>query len=106
MILDHLTANFGASLVLGITRQVDERTEVISLLKLLQDIKANPNTITKNRLQTQYEKNLPRQIGEQHFAENFGSGEEVDTQILERDIKELNLLLPKVAKFRHTRIAR
>ena len=92
-------------MVLGITRQVDVKPEVISLLKLLQDIKANKSIITKTWFANQYEKTLPRQIGEQHFTEHFGSGEDVDLKIIEQDIQELKSATAKVAKFRHTRIA-
>ncbi len=103
---DHLRASFGAYMVLGITQQVDERTEVISLLKLLEDIKTNPNVITRDWFADQYEANgLPRQVGKQHFAEHFGSKLEVDATIVAQDIQELKSATAKVARFRHTRIA-
>lgn len=102
---DHFAASFGASSVLGITRQVDERTEVISLLKLLEDIKDNPGIATKTWLADLYEATLPRQMGEQAFVEHFGSGEDVDPAILEEDIRQLKVATSKVARFRHTRIA-
>jgi len=102
---DHLRANFGADMVLGITRQVDERTEVVSLLKLLKDIRANSTLLTRDWFATQYEPNLPRQIGEQHFAEHFGTGTELDPAIVEQDIKTLEAATKKVERFRHTRIA-
>lgn len=102
---DHLTASFGASMVLGIARQVDERTEVISLLKLLNDIRSNASIITREWFADQYKPTLPREIGEQHFAENFGQMAELDTAIVEKDIQDLNQATAKVKKFRHTRIA-
>ena len=102
---DHLTANFGAFLVLGIARQVDERREVISLLKLLKDIRDNAVVITRNWFADQYEPNLPRQIGEQHFSESFGSGATLDAAIVEKDIHDLESTTAKVKRFRHNRIA-
>ena len=102
---DHITANFGASLVLGVARQVDERTEVVSLLKLLKDIKNHPGVITKKWFSDQYEPKLPHQIGEQHFAEHFGSGVDLDLTMVEKDISDLNSSTAKIEKFRHTRIA-
>src|SRR5579863_6851010 len=102
---DHLSANFGASSVLGIARQVDERSEVISLLKLLEDIKNNPGVATKTWLADLYQAKLPRQLGEQAFAEHFGLGEDIDPAILVEDIRKLKSATAKVARFRHTRIA-
>jgi hypothetical protein len=102
---DHLRANFGAYMVLGIARQVDERTEVVSLLKLLENIRANYTVLTRDWYAGQYEPNLPRQIGEQHFAEHFGAGAELDPAIVEHDIRALESATAKVERFRHTRIA-
>jgi hypothetical protein len=80
---DHLKANFGASLVLGVARQVDNRKEVVSLWKLLKDIKVNASIITRDWFADQYEPNLSHQIGEQHFAEHFGSKSELDAAIVD-----------------------
>ncbi len=105
LFLDHLTANFGASMILGIARQVDERTEVVSLLKLLKDIRDNSKAVTRDWFAAQYEPKLPRQIGERDFAQHFGSGSELDAAMVEKDIKDLESATAKIEKFRHTRIA-
>jgi hypothetical protein len=102
---DHLTASFASILVLGVARQVDERTEVISLLKLLKDVRDNVSIVTRDWFADQYEPNLPRQIGEQHFAEHFGSATALDVTIVEKDIAELVSKTNTVARYRHTRIA-
>lgn len=102
---DHLRASFGAYMVLAIARQVDERTEVVSLLKLLKDIRGNSSILTRDWFSAQYEPNLNRQIGEQHFIEHFGTGTELEPAIVEKDIKTLECGTKKVEHFRHTRIA-
>ena len=104
---DHLAASFGANLVLGITRQVDTRTEVVSLLKLLEDIRNNPGIITKQWYEDQYENGgvLGRAFGTASFEEHFGSRPELDTALIEKDIQDLKSATAKVARFRHTRIA-
>jgi hypothetical protein len=104
---DHLAASFGADLVLGITRQVDTRTEVVSLLKLLEDIRDNCGVVTKQWYEDQYENNsvLGRGFGTQSFEEHFGSKPELDLDLINKDIQELKSATAKVARFRHTRIA-
>lgn len=103
---DHLTASFGASLVLGVARQVDDRTEVISLLKLLEDIEVNPTIITRQWFADQYAASgLPGGVGDQHFTKHFGANPEVDIALIQKDIQALKSATAKVAKFRHTRIA-
>lgn len=104
---DHLVASFGADLVLGITRQVDTRTEVISLLKLLNDILGNSGIITKQWYGDQYEQSsvLGRAFGDQSFAGHFGSGDNLDVAMLKKDIQNLTSATAKIARFRHTRIA-
>ncbi|MHB1769480.1 MAG: AbiU2 domain-containing protein [Minisyncoccota bacterium] len=103
---DHLAASFGADLVLGITRQVDTRTEVVSLLKLLEDLRDNPGVITKEWYGDQYEKNsLNRAFGVRSFEEHFGLKPELDPTLIEKDIQDLKSITAKVAKFRHTRVA-
>jgi hypothetical protein len=69
--------------VLGVARQVDNRKEVVSLWKLLKDIKVNASIITRDWFADQYEPNLSHQIGEQHFAEHFGSKSELDAAIVD-----------------------
>jgi|SRR3989344_1920342 len=102
---DHLRANYGAAMVVGIARQVDERRDVISLMRLLKDIERNASIITKQWFADRYEATLPRQIGERDFAENFGSGESLDPAIMRKDITDFSLITANVEKFRHTRIA-
>ena len=105
---DHLTASFGASLVLGVARQVDDRTEVVSLLKLLEELKNNPAVITKQWYGDQYENGpspLGRAFADQSFEEHFGSKAELDPVLVEKDIQELKSATKKVERFRHTRIA-
>ena len=103
---DHLTVSFASTIILGVTRQVDERAEVISLLKLLKDIRDNATVITRAWFVGQYElAGLPRQIGEAHFAEHFGSGTSLDVAIVNQDITDLTSKTKKVALYRHTRIA-
>lgn len=104
---DHLAASFGADLVLGITRQVDTRTEVISLLKLLEDIRSNPGTLTKQWYGDQYEQGgiLGRPFAIQSYEEHFSVGDDLDPAMLEEDLQTLKTATAKVARFRHTRIA-
>ena len=102
---DHVRANYSAAMVVGITRQVDEGRRVISFMRLLKDIERNPTIITKTWFADQYEAHLPRQIGEVHFAENFGSRETLDPAIVKKDIDDLSTITAAIEKFRHTRIA-
>jgi hypothetical protein len=103
---DHILASFGAFLVLGISRQVDNKKEVISLFRLLKDIENNASIIKRDWFSKQYEQhNLPKSIGEQHFSENFGSKPELDIYIVKNDIQTLTESTSKIKKFRHTKIA-
>lgn len=102
---DHLRANYSAAMVVGIARQVDENRHVISFMRLLKDIERNTAVLTKTWFADQYEPNLPRQIGEAHFAENFGSGEVLDPSVVRKDIADLSSITAGIEKYRHTRIA-
>jgi len=101
---DHLRANYGAAMVIGIARQVDGKAVVISLVRLLKDIERNHNIITKSWFADQYT-TLPRQIGEAHFVEHFGTGAEIDVSLVKKDINDLSTATKTIQKFRHTRIA-
>ena len=102
---DYLTANFGAGLVLGVARQVDDRPEVISLRKLLRDIKENASVMTRLWFIEQYAERGMVHFGDPHFTERFGLKPEIDTAIVEKDIADLVAATKKVEMFRHTRIA-
>ncbi len=105
---DHLRANYGAAMVIGIARQVDEKKVVISLMRLLKDLERNYTVVTKKWFGDQYENSpsaLPRQIGEAHFADSFGNNAELDPAIVKKDIADLSAVTANVEKFRHTRIA-
>jgi uncharacterized protein YdcH (DUF465 family) len=107
LVWDHLRSNFGASLVLGISRQVDRnKKKVLSLLEFLEDIKVNAQIITRQWFVQQYvQSGLPASIGDSHFTEHFGSKSELDDVIVETDIQELKASTAKVLEFRHKRIA-
>jgi hypothetical protein len=102
---DHLRANYGAAMVVGIGRQVDERRDVISLMRLLKSIEKNNKIITKKWFADQYGTGLIRQVGEQHFADHFGKIETLDASVIKNDIAGLTAITENVKKFRHTRIA-
>jgi hypothetical protein len=102
---DHLKANYGAALVIGIARQVDERKDVVSLMRLLKDLERNNGVITRQWFVDQYKPDFMKAIGEQHFTDRFGNGIELDNSIIKKDIEELTLTTANVEKFRHTRIA-
>jgi hypothetical protein len=102
---DHLRANYSAAMVVGIARQVDENRQVISFMRLLKDIERNATIITKKCFADQHEPNLPRQIGEAHFAESFGSGVALDPAIVKQDVADLASITAGIEKYRHTRIA-
>lgn len=80
---DYLTANFGAGLVLGVARQVDDRAEVISLWKLLRDIKANASIMTRQWFIEQYAEKGMANFGDPHFTEHFGSKPEIDSAVVD-----------------------
>jgi hypothetical protein len=102
---DHLRANYSAAMVVGIVRQIDEKRQVISFMRLLKDIERNASVITRTWFADQYQLYLPRQIGEVQFAENFGSRETLDPTIIKKDIDDLATITADIEKYRHTRIA-
>lgn len=102
---DHLRANYSASMVVGIARQVDENKHVISFMRLLKDIERNTSVITKTWFADQYAVNLHREIGERDFMINFGSGQVLDPAIVRQDIMDLSTITTGIEKYRHTRIA-
>jgi hypothetical protein len=104
---DHFKKNYASTMVLSIARQVDNKKEVQSLLRLLLDIKKHHESITKDWYSDEYQKSpaLGKEFGIIAFEEKFGKGEYLDENIVQSDIDSLLTVTSKIEDFRHKRVA-
>jgi hypothetical protein len=97
------------SVAMGIRRQLDTDKDVISLLKLIRDIKNNPNDLTRDWHISLYKSNLDddikNAIANETFTKHAGAGNIIDIKILEEDEKKLLQLADKITLYADRAIA-
>jgi hypothetical protein len=99
-----LKENYIAAMVLGICRQVDTDERSESLLRLLNELFDDAETLTKAWYVSQYS-SAPINLGAGDFERHFGSQNFVDPSIIYSDIGKLLFATKEIKKFRHKRIA-
>ena len=104
---DNLKKNYASSMVLGITRQIDDKKEVESTTRFLMDLKKHHLQVTKEWYMSEYEKSpvLGREYGKSEFEQNFGVGDRLDVNIVQADIDALRQATAKIEYFRNKRVA-
>ena len=104
---DNLKKNYASSMVLGITRQIDDKKEVESTTRFLMDLKKHHLQVTKEWYMSEYEKSpvLGREYGKSEFEQNFGVGDHLDANIVQADIDALRQSTAKIEDFRNKRVA-
>jgi len=104
----YLGVTYSTSIVAGIYRLIDNRNDVISLLRLLNGIKQNPELISRRaytRLNLKNESDFTRACEKRRLNEEFtewaGSGEYIDSEIVTKDLQRINEVSKPLVKFRH-----
>jgi len=92
---DWVMGNYYCSIVINIRRQLDIRKDSISFLRLLKEIKNNPEILSRYW----YKNNFKYDWADADFTNNAGSGEFIDTKIINGDINKLSSLGCKIEKF-------
>ena len=97
-----------ASVAAGFYRLIDIRRDVISLKKLLHEVRQAPELVSRRaytRLPMKARNAIDQKLEKQHLNEEFtkmaGSGQYVDPEIVSRDIKRIENISKKIEKFRH-----
>lgn len=104
--------NYVSSAIVGICKQIDERKDILSLIKLLKEISTNPEIITKKWFIFQYQKNrgeidnqTMRDQAKIDFEEKFGKGDFIERSIVSSDISKIECCTEIIQTLRHKRIA-
>ncbi|MCH8821765.1 hypothetical protein IID23_04585 [Patescibacteria group bacterium] len=102
---DWTKTNYVSYAASTIRRQLDfDDKDVISIGRLLEQIKKSPNLLTKDWNRNHYPVRGPN-IADANFKEFAGSGDHIDPKIIEEDINKLLKLGENIEKFATRRIA-
>lgn len=100
--------NYVTFVAMAVRRQLDTDKDSISLVRLLTDIKNNPKSLTREAHVAFYIA-LPMDIGRAHgnrcFTENAGSGDFIDSAIVEADLIKLREASKKIGQLATRKIA-
>lgn len=103
--------NYGSYMVMGIRRQLDTDSDVVSLKRLLEELKDNPGLLTKKWFRTLYsglEGKMPipaESFADGDFERHAGKLEYFDPQIAESDLSKLEELGKNIMTFANKEIA-
>jgi hypothetical protein len=94
-------STYSASVSVGIRRQVDERRDSVSLLRLLSDMKRNPTALTRERHRSLYSpENLKVGLADRCFDKYSGTGKaHADANKIEADIEKLKTATAEVKHY-------
>jgi len=97
-----------ASIVAGIYRLIDKRGDVVSLYRLLTEVKNNPELVSRcayTRLPARYPNHTRNYLNKnglnKEFTQMAGNGKYINRSIVDRDIKQIDNISDRVGKFRH-----
>lgn len=98
---------YPAAMVMGVRRQLDTRSDSISLARLLADIEKNPEILSRKRYLSLYEGSaLPIEVPEKEFDGLAGSGApHIDPKNVLEDLRNMEDKASKIRKFANKRIA-
>ncbi|MBI2601289.1 hypothetical protein HYW42_05045 [Candidatus Daviesbacteria bacterium] len=103
--------NYGSYMVMGIRRQLDTDSDVISLRRLLKELKDNPSLLTKKWFRTLYsslEDKMPipaESFADGDFERHAGKLEHFDPKIAEDDLAKLGELGKNIITFANKKLA-
>ena len=103
--------NYGSYVVMAIRRQLDSDNDVISLKRLLTELKDSPQLLTKKWFRSLYsssDNNLPIPIesfADGDFESHAGSMEHFDPAIAEADLLKLETLGKTITHYANKQIA-
>ena len=88
--MDYLAGTYSQSQAVAVRRLVDGHPNVVSLARLLESIRANPQLITREWWIGQHDP-LDRRVAAQEWDANFGGAvrEHVDPQVVASDLRDL-----------------
>jgi hypothetical protein len=103
-----ITQQAVAALAMGIRRQNDERSDVVSLARLLREIQSNPHVITRERFMSVCSpdnKNV-RAVVDQNFDEWAGpGGSQIDPERVETRLDQLQTTVQKIVHHVNKKLA-
>lgn len=103
--------NYGSFMVMAIRRQLDTDSDVVSLRRLLEELKDNPALLTKKWFRSLYsdlDGKLPvpgEAFADGDFKQHAGQLEHFDPKIAEEDLAKLEELGKNITKFANKKIA-
>lgn len=103
--------NYGSYVVMAIRRQLDNDSDVISLKRLLTELKESPQSLTKDWFRTLY-KDTPNNgpismeaFADSDFENHAGKFEHFDPSIAQADLVQLETLGKKITRYANKQIA-
>lgn len=116
---DWLVLNYSDAMAIGIRRQVDPHRDAVSLLRILEEIAARPQLVSRTAFVARYRGQRPRntelgrleqdalrEIGHARFDEIVSKGRSsLSTADLRRDLRRLRVAEGKVRRFANRRVA-
>jgi hypothetical protein len=105
---DWMASTYAAAQVMGVRRQVDQARNSVSLIKLLRDIVAHPEVMTRERHAALYAHMayMGRDVGNRSFDEFAGVGAPyLDRRRVQPDIDRLRLHTGDLERFASMRVA-
>jgi len=102
---DWVRKNYASSVAIHIRRELDMGSDVISLKKLLTEIKNDPQVITKEWFESLYKGSNAEAFADGDFKNVAGNGEIFDSSIASADIEKLEQLGKHIKEYATYRIA-
>ncbi|MCC7202116.1 MAG: hypothetical protein IT393_05545 [Nitrospirae bacterium] len=98
---------FAAAASIGVRRQADNRTDVISLYRLLSEIKKKPEVLSRERYVTLYsDPEIRKGVANCHFDRFAGVGNtHVDRRKVEKDIGDIAAITSRLKDYANERVA-
>jgi len=98
--------NYVSYVAISIRRQVEYKDQdIISLGKLLNELKQNPEIISREWFKSLYKGSIAADWADSDFNRVAGSGDHFDAKIAEKDLSSLILLAEGITKFADRKIA-
>jgi len=100
-----IKVNYVTFVAMSIRRQLDTDNDVVSLERLLSDIKLNPESLSRKWHASLYDGFIVNNYADQMFNKNAGSGDYIDPVIIEKDLSELKSAGENIKKLADRSIA-
>jgi len=101
-----MTTNYVAGQVIGIRRQLDNRTDSVSLARLLREVIKNPQVLSRERYLAFYKADFPDEYARRNFNNLAGGGHDhVNPESIASDLSLLKDKAEKIGKYASKKIA-